>query len=110
VSPREPLEEQVLDVQEFTRRFKSGPILSSVDTATLFVDFKTNFARKYADAQEEAKRYEIFLESLAAIDWLNTRNPLALFSVTQFADWSLEEKVISHKKMRNGFAQESRAR
>jgi hypothetical protein len=65
---------------------------------TLFDDFKTNFGRKYDTHIEEAVRFEIFKENLEKIHGLNDKNPLALFGINDFADYTNEEKTSRKMK------------
>jgi hypothetical protein len=57
-----------------------------------FESFKVEHSRKYESSEEETTRFGNFKENLKYIDYLNKYNPLALFDVTESADYSSEER------------------
>jgi len=58
----------------------------------LFKEFMEKFAKSYENAEERAKRIEIFAENLGEIARLQVADPSAEYSyLTPFADWSQEE-------------------
>lgn len=62
----------------------------------MFSEFKRKFDRNYP-AEEEKKRFFIFVENLKKADLLQAANPFATFGVNSFADMGAEEfKVLYH--------------
>jgi len=65
----------------------------------LFVQFKKKYSRNYKTPEEEARRKQIFAESMARVDRLNELNGSPAFGVTKFSDWSRAEfKVLNGAK------------
>ena len=60
-----------------------------------FQAFKKTHQRHYKDAAEEARRFSIFQDNLAAADGLNKREGALIHGVTKFSDWTAAE-VRSH--------------
>jgi cysteine peptidase B len=56
-----------------------------------FAQFKAKFQRHYASAQEETKRFKIFVENLKKAAQLEAANPKATFGVNEYADYSPAE-------------------
>eukprot|EP00727_Mastigamoeba_balamuthi_P009336 m51a1_g5024 putative cysteine proteinase rd19a (874) ;mRNA; f:338564-342835 len=59
--------------------------------ATVFVDslqaaFKETYAKSYATAAEEHRRFELFSQSLRTIEELNARHPAATFAFSDMSD------------------------
>ena len=57
-----------------------------------FDQFVTEHNRKYESDDEAAMRYTQFKENLKYIDALNQYNPLALFDITEAADYTAAER------------------
>mmetsp|Transcript_75597 Transcript_75597/g.215086 ORF Transcript_75597/g.215086 Transcript_75597/m.215086 type:complete len:445 (+) Transcript_75597:219-1553(+) len=73
--------------------------LDSDSVRGLFTKYKGDFNRNYATEEEEDNRFEIFKLNLKHIDSLNYMNPLALFTITDAADMTDDEKNL--RKMSN---------
>ena len=66
--------------------------MSPDDVKSLFHKFQSNFGRAYEDEAEEDFRFMVFKKNLMFIDALNKQHAYALFSVTQFADYTEDER------------------
>lgn len=64
---------------------------AALNTTEEFRAFKERFGRTYS-SDEEARRYEIFAESLARVEARNAQEGNAIFGVTKFSDLDEEEK------------------
>lgn len=64
----------------------------------LFLDFKATFRPSYTSNEEEEKRYGIFKENLEEIDKLVVGGGETRWTITKWADQTLEEMVESSGK------------
>ena len=69
---------------------------AKVSTVAQFNAFKTKYGRKYATAEEEARRLKIFEQNMAEAQRLMALNPHATFGVNEFADLSPAEFKSRH--------------
>jgi len=69
-----------------------------------FEDFKAKYNKKYADAKEETKRFEIFVENLKRSKLMNEEAGETIYGVTKFSDLSKEEFKHYYLNYRSGSA------
>ena len=81
------------DVQEYSSLKVVYGSMNEDDVRGLFNKFKADHRRAYDSQETEATRFGLFKGSLKEIDFLNKRNPLALFGITESADLTKEEKA-----------------
>jgi C1A family cysteine protease len=65
-------------------------------TRRKFEDFKTKYNKVYANPAEEAKRFNIFKQSLIRAEKSQKLNPRATFGITKFSDLTTEEFAASY--------------
>merc|ERR1719230_1875164 len=70
----------------------AAAVKSPADREKQWADFKTEFARNYAGA-DEANRFQAFVRNMDAADEMQARNPLAEFGFTEMSDLTEEELV-----------------
>jgi len=63
----------------------------SLDLQQSWEEFKVEFDRQYASAEEEQLRYSAFVQHMNRSVAIQQRNPLASFGITKFADWTHSE-------------------
>jgi hypothetical protein len=67
--------------------------MSDEEISALFEKFIVEHNKPYQDnADEKAKRFDVFKQNLADIDMYNAHNPLAVYTVTNRADWTEVER------------------
>lgn len=76
--------------------------MTAGDIEQLFAKFQSDYNRNYADEHELAFRFETFKQNLKLIDRLNNENPLALFTITNSADYTDTER--NQRRMKGKFA------
>jgi len=59
---------------------------SETEKKQLFSKFKGDFGKSYANANDEDKRYQTFVNKLAAIDQLNQAEGAMIYGITKYSD------------------------
>jgi len=62
----------------------------------MFENFKKEYSRKYADANEETFRFNTFVVNMKKAEALMKVNPKAVFGVNEFADMTAAEFKVRH--------------
>lgn len=66
-------------------------VKDSPETLLKFAQYQQQFGKTYKTEEEQAKRYNIWLENLNKLPMIRQLNPLAKFDVNQFSDLTAEE-------------------
>eukprot|EP00615_Pteridomonas_danica_P014162 CAMPEP_0114387714 /NCGR_PEP_ID=MMETSP0102-20121206/7449_1 /TAXON_ID=38822 ORGANISM="Pteridomonas danica, Strain PT" /NCGR_SAMPLE_ID=MMETSP0102 /ASSEMBLY_ACC=CAM_ASM_000212 /LENGTH=539 /DNA_ID=CAMNT_0001544919 /DNA_START=18 /DNA_END=1635 /DNA_ORIENTATION=+ len=67
---------------------------TDVEIEEVFEQFIIDHNKPYSnDADTKAQRFEIFKENLADIDMYNLYNPMAVYGITNRADWTEKERT-----------------
>ena len=69
----------------------SAVALAAKDYEAMFREFKSTHLRSYADATEEATRFQNFVKNMQKAEVMQAANPHATFGANQFADMSETE-------------------
>lgn len=70
----------------------AAAVKSPADREQQWADFKAEFARNYAGADEET-RFQAFMQNMDLVDDMQARNPLAEFGFTEMSDLTEEELI-----------------
>jgi len=69
-----------------------GAVLASaLSPSALWTQWKVDYQRKYASAEEDSARFAIFKENVNKVNRLNRESPGTKFALNKFADLSSEE-------------------